>query len=100
MGYHVVLARQADRDLETIVSFLAQKNSAAVEWLGHALLGSALSLREFPRRGIAVRGRQGYRRIVHRPWFLIFFRVDETRQLVEVARIWDARQDPALLTLD
>jgi plasmid stabilization system protein ParE len=100
MGYHVVLAQQADRDLSGIVSFLAQKNAKAAERLGHALLDSALSLREFPRRGIAVKDRRGYRRIVHRPWFLIFFRVDEARQLVEVARIWDARQDPALLKLD
>jgi len=99
MGYRVILSAQADRDLEQIVRFLAQKNPAAAERLGYALIEEALSLAHLPRRGGAVRSRPGYRRLVHRPWFLIFYRIDEARQLVEVARIWDARQDPALFTL-
>ncbi|HXN45170.1 MAG TPA: type II toxin-antitoxin system RelE/ParE family toxin, partial [Bryobacteraceae bacterium] len=54
----------------------------------------ALSLSSLPRRGVAFQQRPEYRRILHRPWYLIFYRIDETRRLVEVARIWDARQDP------
>jgi len=99
MGYRVILAAQADRDLEQIVRFLAQKNPAAAERLGDALIEDALSLAHLPRRGGAVRNRPGYRRLVHRPWFLIFYRIDEARQMIEIARIWDARQDPALFTL-
>ena len=94
MDYRVALAGQADRDLEEIVRFLAQKNSTAAERLGYALLDDAISLANMPRRGLAVHDRSGYRRILHRPWFLIFYRIDEARRLVEVARIWDARQDP------
>jgi plasmid stabilization system protein ParE len=30
---------------------------------------------------------------------LIFYRVDEVQQLVEVVRVWDARQDPAMFAL-
>ena len=74
-------------------------NPAAAERLGYALIEDALSLANLPRRGGAVRSRPGYRRLVHRPWFLIFYRIDEARQVVEIARIWDARQDPALFTL-
>jgi plasmid stabilization system protein ParE len=48
---------------------------------------------------LAVQGRPGYRRILHRPWFLIFYRIDETRRLVEIARVWDARQDPDMFAL-
>ncbi|HXB01528.1 MAG TPA: type II toxin-antitoxin system RelE/ParE family toxin [Opitutaceae bacterium] len=99
MDYRVTLAAQADRDLEEIVRFLAQKNPTAAERLGYALLDDALTLANMPRRGLAVQERPGYRRILHRPWFLIFYRIDEARRLVEVARIWDARQDPDTFSL-
>ena len=49
---------------------------------------------------MTVPGRAGYRRILHRPWFLIYYRINETDRLIEVLRIWDARQDPSGLTLD
>lgn len=95
MDYKVTFAAQADRDLGTVVRFLALKNPPAAEKLGNALIDAARSLENLPHRGLAVKKRPGYRRILHRPWFLIFYRVDEARRLVEVARIWDARQDPA-----
>ena len=94
MDYRVTFAAQADRDLEKIVRFLAQKNPFAAERLGYALVDDALSLANMPHRGLAVQERSGYRRILHRPWFLIFYRIDEARRLVEIARVWDARQDP------
>ena len=99
MDYKVTFAAHAERDLEDIVRFLAQKNPAAAERLGYALVDDALSLANLPRRGLAVQGRPGYRRILHRPWFLIFYRIDETRRLVEIARVWDARQDPDMFAL-
>jgi plasmid stabilization system protein ParE len=99
MDYRVTLAAQADRDLEEIVRFLAQKNPIAAERLGYALLDDALTLANMPRRGLAVQERPEYHRILHRPWFLIFYRIDEARRLVEVARIWDARQDPDTFSL-
>ena len=99
MGYQVVLAAQADRDLEQIVRFLAAKNPAAAERLGYALIDDALSLAQLPRRGTSVRGRAGYRRILCRTWFLVYYRVDKAQRMVEVVRIWDARQNPAHLSL-
>ncbi len=99
MGYRVILATSADRDLEQIVRFLAQKNSAAAERLGHALLDDALSLTHLPNRGVAVRDRPGYRRILHRPWFLIYYRIDEAQRTVDIVRIWDGRQNPAGFSL-
>lgn len=99
MGYHVILAAQADRDLEQCVRFLAQKNQAAAERLGHALLDEALALTHLPGRGVAVRDRPGYQRILHRPWFLIYYRIDEAQRVIEVVRIWDARQNPAGFSL-
>jgi plasmid stabilization system protein ParE len=94
MDYRVTFSAHAERDLEQIVRFLAQKNPAAAERLGYALVDDALSLENMPHRGLVVQGRPGYRRILQRPWFLIFYRIDETQRLVEIARVWDARQDP------
>jgi plasmid stabilization system protein ParE len=99
MDYKVVLGGSADRDLERIVRFLAEKNPAAAETLGYALIDEALTLADFPRRGKPVRNRPGYRRILHRRRFLIFYRIDEANHMVEIARFWDGRQDPSWLTL-
>ena len=99
MGYRVILAAQADRDLEQIVRFLARKNPVAAERLGYALLDDALSLTRLPHRGVAVPERPGYRRILYRPWFLIYYRVDEAQRMIEIARFWDVRRNPARFTL-
>jgi plasmid stabilization system protein ParE len=65
MVYRVLLTAQADRDLEQILRFLAQKNTAAAERLGYALLDDALSLAQLPNRGVALRSRPGHRRVLH-----------------------------------
>jgi plasmid stabilization system protein ParE len=97
MGCRVIFAASAERDLGDIVRFLARLNPAAAERLGYALFDDAMSLAELPRRGLAVPERPGYRRILHRPWHLIFYLVDESAKTVTIVRIWDARQDPDLL---
>ncbi len=97
MVYRVILSAQAVRDLEQIVRFLARRNPSAAEKLGNALLDDALTLAHLPNRGGLLRDRPNYRRIVHPPWFVIIYRVKEANRQVEVARIWDARQNPASL---
>ena len=99
MGYRVTFSARAERDLETVVRFLAAKNPPAAERLGNALVDEALALAQMPGRGLAVKNRPGYRRILHRPYFVIFYRIDEALALVEIARIWDGRQDPTSLRL-
>lgn len=100
MGWRVTLSERADLDLGQAVEFLARKSPEAAERLGLSLVDSIFSLTEMPHRGVAVRGRPGYRRILHPPWFLIFYRLDEPGQRVEIVRVWDARQDPAVFWLD
>ena len=97
MVYRVVFATRAIQDLGDIVRFQARLNPASAERLGYALFDDAMSLAGLPRRGLAVPERPGYRRILHRPWHLIFYRIDEAAQTVTIVRIWDARQDPDLL---
>ena len=99
MDWKVIFSAQASRDLGQVAAFLAQKNPEAAARLGHALVDRALALAQFPKRGVEVKARPGVRRIVHRPWFVIYYRVDETRGVVEIARFWDARQDPRGLRL-
>jgi plasmid stabilization system protein ParE len=99
MGWSVRLNEQAEHDLEEVVAFLAQKNPLAAERLGLGLVETVFSLAQMPHRGWAVSDRQGYRRVLHQPWFLIFYRIDESEHAVEIVRIWDARQNPAGLSL-
>ena len=59
-----------------------------------ALIDSALSLNSLPRRGGMVVGRPGILKLVHPPYYLIFYRIDERMKLVEILRFWDGRRDP------
>ncbi len=99
MDYQVDFAAQTERDLLSIAKFLAQKNPTAAQRLGNELIDLALTLSSLPRRGGSVIGRPGILKLVHPPYHLIFYRIDETRKLIEVLRFWDGRQDPAELTL-
>jgi plasmid stabilization system protein ParE len=99
MGWRIALNERADLDLEHVVAFLARKNPVAAKRLGLNLVDTIFSLQEMPFRGVAVRGRPGYRRVLHKPWFLIFYRINEAQQSVEIVRIWDARQDPGAFRL-
>jgi plasmid stabilization system protein ParE len=100
MGWSIGLSEKADLDLGRAVAFLARKNPAAAERLGLKLVETIFSLQEMPHRGVEVRDRPGYRRILHWPWFLIFYRINEERRFVEIVRVWDARQDPAMFAVD
>jgi len=99
MGWRIAITEQAYHDLEAAVAFLAAKSPAAAERLGLGLVDSIFRLADFPFHGMAVQARLGYRRVLHRPWHLIFYRVDEATQTVEVVRIWDGRRNPADLNL-
>lgn len=98
MGYQVGLTEEAQADLRAAVQFLAAKSPEAAERIGHELLDAALTLTLFPRRGAPVRRRPGVRKLTHRH-YLIFYQVDEAAGRVEVVRIWDCRQNPAVLRL-
>ena len=98
MGYRVGLSDAAQDDLGTIVRFLAKNNAGAAERLGNELLDAALTLTVFPRRGSPVRRRPGMRKLTYHN-YLIYYQVNDSSQWVEVVRIWDGRQDPAVLCL-
>ncbi|MFA6286607.1 MAG: type II toxin-antitoxin system RelE/ParE family toxin [Opitutaceae bacterium] len=94
MVWRVALTKQAERDLEEAVAFLAAKSPAAAERLGLGLVDTIFELENLPRKGAPLVARPGYRRVLHRPWHLIFYRVDESAGRVEIIRIWDGRRNP------
>lgn len=99
MDYKVVYSAQAGLDLETVVSFLAEKHPPAAESLGHALLDAAEHLAFLPYRGPAMRGRPQFRKLSHPPHHVIIYQVNDRYRLVEILRFWDARQNPVRLHL-
>ena len=99
MDYKVVFTAQAERDLFAAVSFVADKNPAAAERIGYALVETAESLGFLPYRGPAMKGRPQLWKLPHPPHHLIIYRVNESTRLVEILRIWDGRQNPGMLRL-
>ena len=97
MGCAVIFSAQSNRDLGAIVGFVAGKNPGAAERLGNALGDRALLLGAHPHLGAPVNNRPGVRRLAHKPWIVIYYRVDPERCLVEIVRFWDARQNPKTL---
>jgi plasmid stabilization system protein ParE len=94
MVWRVALTPLAERDLEEAVAFLAAKSPAAAERLGLGWVDTIFDLVNLPHKGAPLLARPDYRRVLHRPWHLIFYRVDETAGLVEIVRIWDGRKNP------
>ncbi len=99
--YKVVFSRQADRDLEQIVRYVARHNSDAAMRLGMRLLDRALSLGELGGAliGSALTKRPEIRRLVEGK-YLIYYRVFNEKGKVRILRLWHAARDPGSLRLD
>lgn len=98
MDFRVGITEPAELDLVAIVRFIAKDSPAAARRLGDELFDLGFSLKEFPHRGAPVRGRPGYRRLVHRH-YVIFYQVDEVHRKVDIIRVWDGRRNPSDLNL-
>ena len=96
MDFRVEITDPAITDLAEIVSYIARDNPDAARALGNNLLDAALSLAETPHKGSRYQPIAGIRKLTLRP-FKIFYRVNETRKVVEVLRFWhSARPEPRL----
>jgi plasmid stabilization system protein ParE len=96
MDFRVEIAEPAIADLAEIVTYIAQNNPNAAEVVGNNLLDAAFSLAETPHKGSVYPAIVGVRKLTLRP-FKIFYRVYESRKLVEVLRFWhSARSEPKL----
>jgi plasmid stabilization system protein ParE len=64
MGNQIILAPEAERDLDEIVAYIAKDNPAAAEKFGIRLIERVELLKSFPRLGREVSGRRSERVLV------------------------------------
>lgn len=99
MDYKVIISKPALRDLGAIARYIAQDNPSAAERVGSELVSMAESLCALPARGSPVRSRPGARRLVNAP-YLVLYRIDEARHVVNVLRYWHAKRNPEAMQLE
>ena len=96
MGFQIEITAPAIADLAEIVAFIAQHNPDAAATLGNRLLDAALGLADMPHKGSTYPHLAKIRKLTVRP-FRIFYRVKESRKVVEVLHFWhSARREPNL----
>jgi plasmid stabilization system protein ParE len=74
-------------DSEDIITYSWASFPATAEKFGHAILNHVEILRNFPYIGSPVAGRRDVRQLVHTP-ILIYYRVNEAANLVEILHFW------------
>ena len=89
MDFQIRISDAALADLREIVEYSWVKFPAAAESFGNALLNHIALLRSLPYLGSPVAGRPGIRQLVHTP-ILIYYRVRENPNVVEVLHFWHA----------
>jgi plasmid stabilization system protein ParE len=72
--YTVLFLERADKDLQSIVDYIASDDPQAAEKLRTELLQLALSLNSFPYRGSQVKRRPGLFKLIHGN-YLIYYRI-------------------------
>ena len=77
MDYEVILTEPARDDLREIVAFIAQDNPQAAVTFRDRLIAEAETLIRFPYRGRIMRRRGNVRKLVCRP-YLILYRIAES----------------------
>jgi plasmid stabilization system protein ParE len=93
MGWRVILTQPALTDLENIVAFLAVSSPAFALSVGKDLVDAIFSLDFMPHRGVPLENKPNIRKLIRRH-YLIFYSVDESKEAVNVLRVWDARRQP------
>ena len=96
MDFQVRISEPALADLEGILEYSWVNFPVTAESFGNALLNHIGLLRTFPYIGSAVAGRPGIRQLVHTP-ILIYYRVQEDPNVVEILHFWHASRSRAQL---
>ena len=96
MGHKIIFSPQAIADLEAVVRYIAKDNPEAAIHVGNLLVNRVTILEEFPLIGSVYPKRPGVRKLVSQP-YLIFYRVRERENIVDILRYWHgARNEPLL----
>ena len=87
MDFQVRFAKAALADFEEILAYTWDNFPATAKQFGDAILNHIDLLKRFPYIGSPLDGRDGVRLLVHTP-ILIYYRVNEPSNLVEVLHFW------------
>ena len=81
-------------DFEEILTYSRAKFPRNSERFGNAILDLIDLLKSFPYIGAVVAERRAVRKLVHTP-ILIYYRVNEGSNFVEILHLWHAKRDLA-----
>ena len=98
MALQVIWSDQARDDLQAIILFIAQDNTAVAESFGYQLMSKVDVLARFPQFGRVVpeENDETIREIIFRPYRIIY-KVLAERQTVAIARVWHgSRSEPEI----
>jgi addiction module RelE/StbE family toxin len=89
VGWQIIIAPSAQKDLADIVRYIAQHNSDAAARLGFELITRSESLADFPEMGRTVpEFRQpNLRQIICRSYRIIY-RLKRENKRIEIVRFW------------
>jgi len=83
MDYQVVLSPVSIASLEEITGHIAQHDSSVAERIGNELLDRIALLQKFPHAGSVYAANKSWRKLVSRP-YVIIYRVKPKIRVVEV----------------
>lgn len=92
MGWPIVLARQAERDLTSIVRYIARDDPAEAERFGLALVTRVETLSQQPHLGSIVQGWENVRALLHGRYYIVYC-CDDQAQRIRVLRFWHSARD-------
>ncbi len=91
MAYQLIWSPASRDDLQDIIRYISRDSPQRAQSFAVRLIAHADVLQEQPEIGRVVPERRlrHIREIIFRPYRIVY-RVDHTRQLVEIARVWHA----------
>ena len=93
MDYRLLYTQRALNDLAEIIGHIAEDDAEAASRFGGSLLDHVDLLARFPRMGSIIRKRPQVRKLVHSP-FLIYYRLDDAKSLIEVLHLRHGARKP------
>jgi plasmid stabilization system protein ParE len=87
VDFQVRISQATLADFAEILNYSWVNFPNAAERFGSTLLNHVDLLKRFPYIGSPIEGRAGVRQLVHTP-ILIYYRVDDVRNLVEILHFW------------
>jgi toxin ParE1/3/4 len=91
MAFKLKWSPSAKLDLKDIAAFIAEDNLSAAQRFVESLFQAVERLTDFPQSGRVVPefGDPAIRKVIRKPCGIVY-RVDSTKHIIEIARVWHA----------